>query len=144
MPHEVFRHGLYTKPHVSARRGIHTASPTRHTGSTQPAPQDIQGPHNQPHKTHGVHTASPTRHTGTAFTPKHSSHAGKTHFFRKVQVLLFSKSTFYVHWNSFFVVYYFFAFFMRNTAAMQVKLTFSEKYRFFDFQNRRFTSWCES
>ena len=42
-------------------------------------------------------------------------------------------------WNEVFRGFLFFAFFMRNTAAMQVKLTFSEKYRFFDFQNRRFT-----
>ena len=32
---------------------------------------------------------------------KQSSHAGKTHFFRKVQVLRFSKSTFYLHGSSF-------------------------------------------
>ena len=44
-------------------------------------------------------------------------------------------------WNEVFRGFLFFAFFMRNTAAMQVKLTFSEKYRFFDFQNLKLETW---
>ena len=48
------------------------------------------------------------------------SHAGKTHLFRKVQVLRFSKSTFYPHWNSFSVVFYFFAFFLFLGATSKI------------------------
>ena len=44
---------------------------------------------------------------------KQSSHAGETHFFRKVQVLRFSKSTFYLHGSSLFVFpHVFFVFFV--------------------------------
>ena len=98
--------GWLCGPRVAARHGIHTATPTRHTGSTQPPPQDTRGPHSQPLKTHGVHTASPIRHTGSTQPAPQDTQGPHS---------------------------------LQNTAPMQVKLTFSEKYRFFDFQNRRFT-----
>ena len=49
--------GAYSHPHKT--HGVHTSSPTRHTGCMQAAPQDTRGAYKQPQKTHGVHTSSP-------------------------------------------------------------------------------------
>ena len=48
--------------------------------------------------------------------PKQCSHAGKIHFFKKIQVFRVSRTTFYLHWSSVS---------SQNNAPMQVKLTFS-------------------
>ena len=40
--------------------------------------------------------------TGFFGCPKQSSHAGKTHLFKKIQIFRFSRTTFYLHGSSFF------------------------------------------
>jgi hypothetical protein len=57
-------HSPHSQPHKT--HGVHTASLTRHTGSTQPAPQE-------------------NRTLADFFRPpKQSSHVGKTHFFKNM------------------------------------------------------------
>ena len=58
--------------------------------------------------------------TGFFRPPKQSSHAGKTHFFTNVRVFVFSKTTFYLHGSSIFVIFYFFMFFCVFGATLKI------------------------